>query len=141
MSLIALDSVAQCGTVVQPHRRDYMPKPLCPVDPNALAVAARTIAQSVAAIHRSRNASSYLYVGVGLHNPTDPSIYAYLVSEERSVAQLWVVSKFKWLLGLYAPHVTPTGRNPADARARLSTSVTELVDDLAWHLKDLGLAR
>ncbi len=83
-----------------PFRQSHNPVPLCELDPFDLAPSIRGVIAQMAAIEKARNCGAYLFV--------DPKTgKAYVVSEERSVAQVWVRDRFTWLVGFYSTRKVP----------------------------------
>lgn len=99
-----VDATARKATVGRtagvPFRQRHNPVPLCQLDPFDLAPSVRSLIAQMAAIEKARNCGAYLFV--------DPKTgQAYVVSEERSIALVWVRDRFGWLVGFYSTRKVP----------------------------------
>lgn len=98
------------------------PTPLCMVEPEDMAPAIKSLISRISEIEKARNCGAYLFV--------DPKTrQAYVVSEERSIALVWVRERFGWLVGFYRLAKSKDHRYPM-----LKPTEDGLREDLADHL-------
>ncbi len=116
-----------------PMRQVHAPKPDCRVGEDFTA-SALFLASLMRETHRRYSAATFLFV--------DEDGNAYAIAEDRSVALQWVREHLPWLVGRYQP---VTRKAHAEAKLRrmpvMDLTVDGLVEDLADHMRQLGVGR
>ena len=123
MARNAIDAFPNAGTVREksrPYRQHRNPSHLLLVNPDEIPAAARAIATAIKGYRRRCGCGSYLFI--------DPDMRAYVIHEQQAIAQEWIRSKFRSLVGFYLPLAHQRG---------LDASLAGLTEDVAEHLSDL----
>lgn len=103
-------------------RQHWEPAPLLRLHPAAMESELYQVAARIVDTKRARSCGAFLLI--------DPGLQVYVISEERSVAEPWVLAHFGWLVGKYCPeHVYRFDC--------VETTLAGLVEDVHWHLLDL----
>ncbi len=104
-------------------RQCWKPAPSCVVDLDDMQFAVDCLIDRITEIDKSRSCGAYLFV--------DPETQqAYVISEERSVAQAWIRERIGWLVGFYQTRFQKGSRLPF-----IGPTAEGLRDDLIEHLR------
>lgn len=107
-------------TVDIPHRKLSRPVPACVIDPNDIPGGVVKLLKAIAEVSRSRACGAMLFIA--------DDMSAYVINEERAIAQIWVVKHWREFVGLYT-HTPRRGLKP-DPQG--------MVEDIGCHLADLA---
>lgn len=116
---MTVDSLQQ-RKKMEPFHQVRSPKAFCVLDVSAVAPTARAIRRRIASTEASRGAGSYVYL--------DEKMRVFVITEDATCAQQWILDRFRWLVGFYS--MTPQ-------RFSMHATVAGLVEDIECHLQTL----
>lgn len=124
----ALESTGKAATIARnPCRRQQAPRPLLVIDPAHLDAGVAEILMTIKQHRRRYGCGSYLFI--------EPSMTVYVITEEQSIVQEWIRSRFSWLVGRYCPVAHQKGlRAPLGVNDGMTATFDGVREDVADHL-------
>lgn len=121
-----LESLAQRVIVQPPRHKVHRQKAVVSFGPAGIESAAALLAILIQRTKAHHQVGTYVYVMPA----AEPAMFdAYAIPETQGCAAEWLLSRVRFLVGLYLP-----------VRGTLSASAGDIAEDLAVHLGDLSHA-
>lgn len=118
-----LESLARRVIVQPPRHKVHTQKPAVTFKAAGIESAAALLAILIQRTKAHHQVGSYLYVMPA----SEPGVFdAYVVAETQGCVADWLLTRVRWLVGLYLP-----------AKGTLSASAEDIAEDLGQHLEDI----